>query len=219
MKTLFKQALTIVVLSALSSLPANADIVTWNFAGQINSSNASLLPQPGTAFSGTITFTTTPIGTISPDGTHADWNDATITSIHLNGDPAMWLNEPDASNGTITVDSSATLYSLVFNGFISEQTFTITLQEHGTNPTALNSVFPPGSPPDLSLLDVATFTVFNLDLNETAGGFSSGTITLLTGPTITPVPEPSTWAMLLIGFSAIGFAAHRRARRLALRPS
>jgi PEP-CTERM motif len=28
-----------------------------------------------------------------------------------------------------------------------------------------------------------------------------------------PVPEPSTWAMLLIGFAAIGFAGYRRSRR------
>jgi PEP-CTERM motif len=33
---------------------------------------------------------------------------------------------------------------------------------------------------------------------------------------ITPsVPEPSTWAMLLIGFAAIGFASKSRLRRLA----
>jgi hypothetical protein len=28
-----------------------------------------------------------------------------------------------------------------------------------------------------------------------------------------PVPEPSTWALLLIGFAGIGFAVHRRSRR------
>jgi PEP-CTERM motif len=31
-----------------------------------------------------------------------------------------------------------------------------------------------------------------------------------TGFTVTAVPEPSTWAMLLIGFAGIGFAARRR---------
>jgi hypothetical protein len=219
MKTPFKQALTIVVLSALSSLPAKADIVTWNFAGEITSTNTNPalahLPQPGTSFSGTITFTTTPTGTVSPDGTHADWNDATITSIHLNGDPAMWLHEPDASDGTITVDNSATLDSLVFTGpLASDQRFTITLQEYGANPTALSSVFPPSDPPALALLDVATFEVSNRDLNATAGGFSSGPITLLTGPPITPVPEPSTWAMMLLGFLGLGFLAHRRRNTL-----
>jgi hypothetical protein len=28
-----------------------------------------------------------------------------------------------------------------------------------------------------------------------------------------PVPEPSTWAMLLIGFAALGFAGYRKSRR------
>jgi hypothetical protein len=68
----------------------------------------------------------------------------------------------------------------------------------------------------LALLDVATFTVFNLDLNATAGGFSSGPITLLTGPTITPVPEPSTWAMMIIGFCGLGFMAYRRKKQIHL---
>jgi PEP-CTERM motif len=27
---------------------------------------------------------------------------------------------------------------------------------------------------------------------------------------VTAIPEPSTWAMLLIGFAGIGFAAYRR---------
>jgi unsaturated chondroitin disaccharide hydrolase len=30
-----------------------------------------------------------------------------------------------------------------------------------------------------------------------------------------PVPEPSTWAMLLLGFAGLGFAGYRRGRRLA----
>jgi hypothetical protein len=33
------------------------------------------------------------------------------------------------------------------------------------------------------------------------------------------VPEPSTWAMLLIGFAGIGFAGYRRSRRAAPRPA
>lgn len=32
-------------------------------------------------------------------------------------------------------------------------------------------------------------------------------------PVATGVPEPSTWAMLLIGFAGIGFATYRRGHR------
>jgi hypothetical protein len=48
-------------------------------------------------------------------------------------------------------------------------------------------------------------------------GFISGPIDLtIEGPGIFVlggvVPEPSTWAMMLIGFAGLGFAGYRRAR-------
>ena len=54
------------------------------------------------------------------------------------------------------------------------------------------------------------FDIFmDLTLYETAGS-----LTLMTsvGPIrVTAVPEPSTWAMMLIGFAGLAFAARRRA--------
>jgi hypothetical protein len=38
-------------------------------------------------------------------------------------------------------------------------------------------------------------------------------VTLPDGFSISGVPEPSTWPMLLIGFAAIGFAGYRKSRR------
>jgi PEP-CTERM motif len=35
---------------------------------------------------------------------------------------------------------------------------------------------------------------------------------------VAAVPEPSTWAMLLIGFAGIGVASYRRSRRLSAKP-
>jgi len=35
---------------------------------------------------------------------------------------------------------------------------------------------------------------------------------------VAPVPEPSTWAMLMIGFTAIWFAGYRRSQRAVLAP-
>jgi hypothetical protein len=34
-------------------------------------------------------------------------------------------------------------------------------------------------------------------------------------PVATSVPEPSTWAMMLLGFAGLGFAAYRRSRAVA----
>ena len=37
-------------------------------------------------------------------------------------------------------------------------------------------------------------------------------------PYVPSAPEPSTWAMLLIGFAGIGFAAYRKRRQYVLTP-
>jgi hypothetical protein len=32
---------------------------------------------------------------------------------------------------------------------------------------------------------------------------------------VAAVPEPATWAMMIFGFAAVGFIAHRRSRKAA----
>jgi hypothetical protein len=70
----------------------------------------------------------------------------------------------------------------------------------------------------------------NLDLTFTGSlmGFTGGTIqgravtthdlgveiyAVNSGGSITPVPEPSTWAMMVLGFAGLGFAGYRASRR------
>ena len=84
--------------------------------------------------------------------------------------------------------------------------------------------------PDISLLNstgqALMFLSIDLVDNTVAGGTTRPTCpsTAGCGPfirnmqgTLTPaVPEPSTWAMLLIGFAGIGFMAYRRKSKPAL---
>jgi hypothetical protein len=44
------------------------------------------------------------------------------------------------------------------------------------------------------------------------GYLGSGTQFVMDNLSISIVPEPSTWAMMLLGFAALGFAGYRRAR-------
>lgn len=59
------------------------------------------------------------------------------------------------------------------------------------------------------LFDFGLDGALSVDLNQ--GGFSNAVIITPPGGT-PPVPEPATWAMMLLGFGATGFAMRRRRR-------
>ena len=60
-------------------------------------------------------------------------------------------------------------------------------------------------------LDPDNATAFITDLTYEAAGNFTGTMT----PVTVSVPEPSTWAMMLLGFAGLGFAGYRSTRRRA----
>jgi hypothetical protein len=76
------------------------------------------------------------------------------------------------------------------------------------------------------------YFTFGINNDKTSGFYYSGWLDSLTALDVngnytftgeiggfrigSPVPEPSTWAMLLIGFAGIGFAAYRRKSKPAL---
>jgi hypothetical protein len=49
------------------------------------------------------------------------------------------------------------------------------------------------------------------DTSSREGNFVLDSLTVVTPPP-TPVPEPSTWAMLLLGFAGLGYAGYRKAQ-------
>lgn len=53
--------------------------------------------------------------------------------------------------------------------------------------------------------------------DQMSRGFTGGTdsVGLVTGFNVSAVPEPSTWAMLILGFAGVGWMAYRRRNRLA----
>jgi PEP-CTERM motif len=73
------------------------------------------------------------------------------------------------------------------------------------NPTLLNSAS--FTAPNFTMPDLASASVGFSDL--TGGGFSKLDNFEVDGP-VAPVPEPSTWAMMILGFLALGWLAYRR---------
>jgi hypothetical protein len=92
-----------------------------------------------------------------------------------------------------------------------------------TVPTALilTSQYP-GSPPHFpgENYNVATYDTLAIDIATYLRPITAGSLdpilTSDTPPPVTAVPEPSTWAMLLLGFAGIGFMAYRRKSKPAL---
>jgi hypothetical protein len=68
----------------------------------------------------------------------------------------------------------------------------------------------------------STFDFFATGTSETLSFLSTGTggaaeppFSLLDGVSLTAVPEPSTWAMMVVGFGLLGYAGFRRRRTAA----
>ena len=59
--------------------------------------------------------------------------------------------------------------------------------------------------------------IFNIGTFNLSGGFLSGasTLTISRAAVVSGVPEPGTWAMMLLGFGAIGFSVSRRRSTVA----
>ncbi len=63
-----------------------------------------------------------------------------------------------------------------------------------------------------------SFTLFYVDRNVTGAGLFFNVDTsdiVVTPPPVGGVPEPSTWAMIVVGFGLVGAAARRRVRAVA----
>jgi hypothetical protein len=86
------------------------------------------------------------------------------------------------------VDSAGNMHGLLFNSVLD--VFTTIDAPGGFGTTTLNGIN---------------------DLNQIVGFYVTGSVT--NGLLITGVPEPSTWAMMALGFATLGFAGYRKARR------
>jgi hypothetical protein len=62
---------------------------------------------------------------------------------------------------------------------------------------------------------VADSTTSNLQFTEILGGNNAGI--LLDAVEVSAVPEPSTWAMMILGFLGVGFMAYRRNNKAMMR--
>ena len=162
----------------------------------------------------------------------------TITDALLNGNalPAITFSGPVA-DGTYTLgNGQKSFYSSFLNcgsgcsNSINKDNITAAyMSDFGVNPPATFNVYVAtinggfnGS--DYYQIDglfgkgtvIIPFADTDVSTSWTNTGLITGTPDICLGcvPTPTgPVPEPSTWAMMILGFMAVGFMAYRRSRK------
>jgi PEP-CTERM motif len=71
----------------------------------------------------------------------------------------------------------------------------------------------PGTVVDLFDNGVSPMTGMNYGAFGVAIATSSETLSYVAGGVTATAPEPSTWAMMLLGFAGLGFAGYRRSQR------
>jgi hypothetical protein len=228
MKKLITSALVGVALFGLATVPASAafltgvfDVTVWNGApNSVDSNNVANAVPSGTAdahftYTGPLNWVdnspqnTTPAGNLasnfltlanisgysSPNSSIATVADFGNTSLSIAGDGYVTFFKITGTyygpGGTITHDDGATLW---INGSLrlSSPAETQAITQGFTNPL--------GEAP-------ATFELWYVSAN--------GAPSVLQ---VTAVPEPATWAMMILGFFGVGFVAYRnRQNREAVR--
>ena len=143
----------------------------------------------GATFSGLVTFANDYSSVTGVSGSLAGYQYGTYGYTGTGSDPINWIWSPGAN---FDANTPTTFGTFLMDGTSSFYDNFITFDYNYANPNHL---------------------VFDIGLNILSGADGGNNVLsvdpLVTG-TIGAVPEPSTWAMMFLGFAGIGFMAYRR---------
>lgn len=148
--------------------------------------------------------------------TMVDAGPTTVADVTVIGFTDANLASPTFSESLVITNTLAGLYSITLTTSSPAVDFTSAILSGLGGPYNLVEINDDGTNEFWRLanpitLDPSTYTL-TINGNNTGAGSLGGSITIR--PAVA-VPEPATWAMMLVGFGAIGFAMRRR-RKSAL---
>jgi PEP-CTERM motif len=224
---------SIALATALVSISSGAfaDIVTETFTGTLHGTDTAgyfgtpdaYLPS-NTTYTATYVFNTNVPGALTFNGynfsfTHGGTFDSVPTpsisaSLTINGHTFTetaagsydgYLSVSDLSDGHFVAYAEAGVApgQYFYNGIFTQDPF-------APVPTSLNSPFSYNYNPVGTAGNWGAFSIGGDNLNLYAS-----TVTLVAGQLAAAVPEPSTWAMMILGFLGLGWLAYRRKNRFA----
>jgi hypothetical protein len=139
-------------------------------------------------------------------------SDPVSASLTINGQTfteTSFLLSNQASNGLGAHNSSGTFDAFAEVDVSNQESFTNNLETQD-----------PAAPHPTSLTSQFSYTYKSVgppSLNNTTGSFTIGgdhlaltALTVSLNESVAPVPEPSTWAMIILGFACIGVMTYRR---------
>jgi hypothetical protein len=202
-----RKVVSLIVFTAAIALASTPAVSAETL--QVTIDTSSLLGTFGTVTFGFSSPLVTGPGSFNATGTATLSNfltDGTLVGASGHGHVSGGL--PGAVNLSDLGDGETNFYS-IGESFGTQNVFDLTLASGSFCPTAITNCSRPVFTVDLNGARLGTAS---LDLNGVGLTGNRGiSFRLLTAA---PVPEPSTWGMMLLGFGAIGHSMRRR-RRLA----
>jgi hypothetical protein len=158
---------------------------------------------PGLTFLGSTFNVSTSSGFVAIGNSPGTPNVNNLGSFTLTGDPATYTGDHFSLLVAFSAPVGTTPSSTVFQDMITGDVTSV-----GNGGVSIN--FTTG--PQTFTFDGGSFT---LSVNNV--GLTAGNSIAVSGAIVASVPEPSTWAMMILGFLSVGFMAYRRKGEVAFR--